>query len=403
MTSLRVYLDDMPAADQPYPWCLRDAHGNVVREGQGRPSEWPAANEREAVLAALRGRVSVVALPPLPPARVESAARYALDDRLASTGDDNHVAVGAQAGDGSVRCAIVDRAWMESFREASVRCGIEWQRMVLESDLAAPVPTLWRWCAPSLGEPGFLRLSDGSTIAIAGRADAAGSHLPDELSTALARSGGKKPEAVRVEVGGITPLDCDRWQTATKVSFQQGMPWTWARESSQGAIDLLTIRQPAVVPKHRAFAAIFRPAASIAGIAVLLSLVGATSEWIWLRWQSSRLESQLAAVAGSVLPTQPTSNPGAALASRYADLRHRAGLTVDSDLLPLLARTAPTLSGLPAGALRSLSYSDRHLLLDLQKLDGAAAASLQDTLQRSGLVALAAATSTGARMRIGTD
>jgi len=157
------------------------------------------------------------------------------------------------------------------------------------------------------------------------------------------------------------------------------------------------------VPKHRAFAAIFRPAASIAGIAVLLSLVGATSEWIWLRWQSSRLESQLAAVAGSVLPTQPTSNPGAALASRYADLRHRAGLTVDSDLLPLLARTAPTLSGLPAGALRSLSYSDRHLLLDLQKLDGAAAASLQDTLQRSGLVALAAATSTGARMRIGTD
>ena len=55
----------------------------------------------------------------------------------------------------------------------------------------------------------------------------------------------------------------------------------------------------------------------------------------------------------------------------------------------------------PAGAIRSLSYADGHLLLDLQKLDGPEPSRLQSELKRAGLLAIAAPTAGGARLRVG--
>ena len=43
----------------------------------------------------MRGRLVTLELPPLPPARTEAAARYALEDQLADAPDDSHVALAA--------------------------------------------------------------------------------------------------------------------------------------------------------------------------------------------------------------------------------------------------------------------------------------------------------------------
>jgi hypothetical protein len=48
-----------------------------------------------------------------------------------------------------------------------------------------------------------------------------------------------------------------------------------------------------------------------------------------------------------------------------------------------------------------LSYADGHLLLDLQKTEPAQPSRLQRELQKAGLVAIAAPTATGARLRVG--
>ena len=92
-------------------------------------------------------------LPPLPAARVSAAARFALEDQLADAPEESHVAQAAQAADGRVRTAIVSDAWMREFAAGSKRCGIQWQRALLESDLATTPSGAWRWCARSTDEP----------------------------------------------------------------------------------------------------------------------------------------------------------------------------------------------------------------------------------------------------------
>ena len=89
-----------------------------------------------------------------------------------------------------------------------------------------------------------------------------------------------------------------------------------------------------------------------------------------------------------------------ALGKRYADVRHRAGLAAPGDALPLLARAAPALGALPAGALKSATYAGSTWTFDLGKIDPAHAASLDRKFAAAGLATLAATTATGTRMRI---
>jgi hypothetical protein len=95
--------------------------------------------------------------------------------------------------------------------------------------------------------------------------------------------------------------------------------------------------------------------------------------------------------------------PAAALMRRERELKHHAGLAARDDFVPLLSRAAPALAKLPVGALRALAYKDGHLVLELQKLDAAQTSRVQHDLQQAGLVAIAAPTASGARLRIGLD
>ena len=149
-----------------------------------------------------------------------------------------------------------------------------------------------------------------------------------------------------------------------------------------------------------------RPALWIAAIAIGIHIVAGVGQWAWLRWQSFGVDRELTALARAAVPefaagTAPDASPAAALARRERDLKHRSGLAAREDFLPLLARAAPALAALPAGALRSLSYADGHVVLDLQKLGGSQPSRLQSDLARAGLVAISAPTSGGARLRFG--
>jgi hypothetical protein len=95
--------------------------------------------------------------------------------------------------------------------------------------------------------------------------------------------------------------------------------------------------------------------------------------------------------------------PAVVLQRRERELKHRAGLAARDDFVPLLARAAPALATLPGGTLRGLAYADGHLVLELQKLDAAQTSRIQRELQQTGLIAIAAPTASGARLRIGLN
>ena len=84
-----------------------------------------------------------------------------------------------------------------------------------------------------------------------------------------------------------------------------------------------------------------------------------------------------------------------------------AGLAAPSDATPLLARAAPALAALPAGALKSATYTPGAWTLDLAKLDDGAVAALDRGFANAGLASLQATTPAGTRVRAtlapGTD
>jgi general secretion pathway protein L len=405
MTTLRVLLDAAPAAERAADWALFAASGRLVRTGRGRPSEWPARDRIEAVIAAARGRLVTLTLPPLPVPRVAAAAAFALEDQLAGAPEDSHAAFGAQAADGTVRGAIVTASWMRAFNAGSQSAGIRWDRIVLESDLARPPASGWCWCALSSTDAGFVVTDRGASLGVGAARDAG---VPAELALAITAAGQHAPRVVRVDIGGIAAERLEQAKAQTGVVFTAGAPWRWLEASPQAfasAVDLATTGADAGAPSPRSTAMrLFRPAVAVAALALGIHVLATLGQWVWLQWQTRAAQRELVAVAQAVAPeSAATMPPPQAIGRRDAELRHRAGLPARDDFLPLLARAAPALATLPAGSVRSLRYADGHVVLELQKSDAAQIARVQRELQAQGLTALAAPTTTGARLRLGLD
>ena len=404
MTTLRVLLDAAPAAERAADWALFAAGGRLVRTGRGRPSDWPSRDSSEAVIAATCGRLVSLTLPPLPAPRVAAAAGYALEDQLAGAPEDSHAAFGAQAADGTVRGAIVSASWMRAFIAGSQRAGIRWDRVVLESDLARPPASGWCWCARSIADAGFVVTDRGASVGV-GAAREEG--LPAELALAIKAAGQHAPRLVRVDIGGVGPERLAQAKAQTAVAFSAGAPWRWTDATPQAfasAVDLATtVAGDAPSPRSTAIR-LFRPALAIAALALGIHVIAMLGQWAWLQWQTRALQRDLVAVAQAAAPEAAAAMPPLqAIGRRDAEIHHRAGLGARDDFLPLLARAAPALATLPAGSVRSLRYADGHVVLELQKSDAAQTARVQRDLQARGLTAIAAATTTGARLRVGLD
>ena len=408
-TTLRVLVEAPPEAGRTADWALFDSANRVLRRGKDRPSAWPAADRREAVIAAAHGRLATVTVPPLPPARASAAARFALEDQLADAPEASHIALAPQAPDGTVRTAIVADDWMRAFAAGSKHCVIEWDRALLECDLATAAPGIWRWCAASVNDVGFVRTDNGAPIGV-GRASA--DVPPGELVLALAGAGDRAPANVRVDAAGASPALLAHASKETRVEFVPGATWRWTDASPAafaGAIDLLTGDYGAPLHADAAdFVRLLRPALWVAAIAIGIAILASVGEWVWLRWQSASIGREMEAIAKSAVPEYSAEaaggvTPAVVLQRRERELKHRAGLAARDDFVPLLARAAPALATLPAGALRGLAYGDGHLVLELQKLDAAQTSRIQRELQQTGLIAIAAPTASGARLRIGLN
>ena len=202
MTTLRVLLDAAPAAERAADWALFADGGRLVRTGRSRPSEWPARDLTEAVIAAACGRLVTLTLPPLPAPRVAAAAGYALEDQLAGAPEDSHAAFGAQAADGTVRGVIVAASWLRAFNAGSQRAGI--------AGTGSSSKAIWRGLRLPAGAGARARapMRDSSSPIAAHRSASAQRErlgLPAELALAITAAGQHAPRMVRVDIGGIEP------------------------------------------------------------------------------------------------------------------------------------------------------------------------------------------------------
>jgi hypothetical protein len=235
--------------------------------------------------------------------------------------------------------------------------------------------------------------------------------LPAEISAALAQAqrGGQSPARVHVAFAQDTG-SLARWSEASGVEFVAAPDWQWDHaepEAFAQAPDLLAGEAEGSTPAATAGRALrsFRLPLLLVALALAVHIAALCAQWSWLsieRWRAARALTDLAAQAG--LPAQGDPLQVArALAGNHAELLHRAAKNAPGDALPLLARAAPPLASLPAGALKSAVYGGGAWTLEFGHADSAALAGVTRSLDRAGVDALVAPLATGARMRLVLD
>jgi hypothetical protein len=344
------------------------------------------------VLAAACVRIVGLHLPPLSPDRVSAAAAFALEDQLAGPADEQHIAVSSQRADSTVEAIVANRSLVARLADA-------FDRILAEPALAPlPSPRQWRWYASEAGG-GFVRKSDGSSFAT-GALDS----VPAELALALdhAARAGSGPAGVELAFAPDESLRADFARHAG-TAFKTTTPWSWSAGGQAAFAAATDVRQGefarAAPSTTRGSMRWFRWAAMVGALAIGLHVTATIGEWISLRVDTWRVRSALGDVARDAGVTG-SEDPAAAIAKRYADARHRAGLAATADALPLLARAAPALAALPTGTLKSATYADGRWTFDLAKMDSGAQERLERQLAGAGLATLAATNPSGARMRV---
>lgn len=397
MPILRVLVAAAPAATQDVPWALYDDQQRLVRSGHGPMASWPAADEREAVLAASAVRLVRVVLPPMPADRVAAAATFALEDRLAGPAQAQHLVASARQKDGTVAVVIAARDLLAPLARDFAR--------VIAEPAVAPVPAtgVWRWYGSHAGG-GFVRRPDGSAFAAGDAVDDA--PLPPELALALVH--GLRAPAAPQQVDVTSPVrdaTLASWTREAGVPFARASAWRWDQDGAAlaAATDLLQgdFARTAGVARPGA-ARGFRIAGVVAACALLLHVAATVGQWAALRydsWQARRAIVATAREAG-VADAADADAAAAALRDRFVRARHRAGQGAPGDALPLLARAAPGLAELPAGALKSATFAAGTWTLDLARLDAAAGERLDRQLSAAGLATLSAANASGLRVRV---
>ena len=68
--------------------------------------------------------------------------------------------------------------------------------------------------------------------------------------------------------------------------------------------------------------------------------------------------------------------------------------------MPLLARAAPVIATLPAGALKSATYANNAWTLEFANVDAQSVSRVARALARAGIDAVSAPTASGTRMRL---
>ena len=396
---LRVFLAAPPHRDRADAWVRFAADGRVLAHGRDAPDAWPDDDHLEIVLAAQHVRLATLDLPPMTPERLRHAARFALEDQMASASDDAAIALTTSR---PVVAAIASAALVRDLGAQSRPV----LRIIPEPALA-PRNAGWTWCASAAGG-GFVRRADGSAFAVgSGGEDGA---LPAELQAALAQAqhAGVAPAAVHAAVTA-DPERLAAWTRATGVAFVPAPAWQWEHATPAmfaAAPDFATQdRTIHPAPTGSPVARRFRPAVALAVLALVVHAAALLVQWAWLEVTDWRLaRAVVAQAAASGLPGAATpAAAAAAIARRNAELRHRAGKSASGDALPLLARAAPSIASLGGGQLKAMTYSRDAWTLELGKLDAQAVSAMTRGLTRAGIDAVSAPTPGGTRMRLTLD
>ncbi len=355
------------ALGDPWRWTLLDGQGRTVRSGQCSPDDpdWPTHCSMTVLVDAGRCTGLKVELPEMPAARLGQALRWAAEEHLAGSAEEEHVVAGRRDEEGRLNCVVISLETMD-----------EIFRPFIGQPAECMVPDAL--CLP--WQPGELALAESGERVLArwGENDF-GSFEPELAEDMLA---GVAPEGVRaVWYGGQRP-DWLAPDAAEEASVEQSLDQRLLEGARTAGVNLLSDRfSPRSAVTARSY---WQWAAGLAVGLIAVVIATAAIEVNQLSRQGDRLQGEIEQRFSEVFP-----DVGRVVRPREQAERELARLRFGqaAGLLDLMNRTAPVIEGQEQVVLDGLNYRDGVLELTLRAPDVAALDQLEQRLRALDLTA----------------
>lgn len=312
-------------------------------------------------------------------ARMLKALPFAVEDQLVCEVESQHVAAGAQTEDMSVAVNVVAREDMTA-----------WCATLAEAGLKPDVMLADYMALPDNHEQAVIVLEDERALA---RTGATGFVCALENLRDYWAALEPTPAEVRLYDARTTPRD-DISLNGTVIDYRgwNDQPLAlFAGAPERGAINLL---QGAFAPQQqsRTNQRLWRIAAAVAAVWLVLLSIFAISDYFMLRARAGELEHQIATRFNALLPNQPLVNARVQIEQA---LEARGGGS--TDFVALLARLAPVIEDHSSVSLQALQYRGQTLTMRVTAPSIAALDSLRRALAANSAfqVELESATASG--------
>lgn len=343
-------------ADGSLSWLTQDAGGRVLSAANaGAPPAQALARSTHIAVLVPAEDVLLLSAPAVSQQRSQlaKALPYAIEERLAGAVEDLHIALPAQIGGDAVGVAVVARTTLRGWIDALAAQGIQPDLLVPET-LALP---LGDGAATLLveGERALLR-SDAQQASVAEVAN-----LPAWLAAAA-------PAALEVfDFRAAPALALAAKVTRYHERQRDVLAFFAAHLQAQPSLNLL---QGEFAPRHRQLPAqrLWRVAAMLAGVALLLGGVCAIADWMRDSAEARHLDAAMREVLHQSFPRldNVAGDPRQLMQSELARLR---GNGDDAGVLRMLGQVAPVLGSSTRVALKGIEYHNAVLELSLRAPD----------------------------------
>lgn len=403
MSTLYIRLPSKAAVENVPPeaapecrFALASDGGAIEREGSATLDQLggtiSAAQKVVLLLAASDVNLLQVQVPPMPASKLKAALPNLVEDQLMTDPAECVLAAGPSI-EGKRAVAVVSRAWLERNTQRVLSLGAR-SVAALPLQLCLPyqpdtVSAAFAESSSSLDVDLALRMSDvdGIGLALLPAQPEAAAHEALEALTALAPH-----QAIALYV----PQErIPAYQAAAQAMNQEErialFPDNWPRwiaETKGSPFNLAAGLGAAAGPSLHLRA--WRWPLILAGLLLLINIVGMNVEWLRLRREANDLRAGMAQTFKSVYPKEPlTSDPVLQMRRNISTAKQRAGQAAPDDFLVLAsafgdAWQAAT-QGRPAPGIASLDYNDRVLQVTLKEGGEAPIAQVRSMLESRNL------------------
>jgi general secretion pathway protein L len=354
------------AAGARWRWAVVNASGALAASGVCDPErpDWPSGLSVHVLCDAGRCSALSLELPEMSAARLQQALRWAAEEHLAGSAEDEHVVSAGRDGQGRLRCVVIAHAEMEALLQPLAGQAVE---QVCPDALCLP------W------SPGEVSLAGQDEQGVMARWGEWQFGCMDAGLAVDLLASAAEPEAVWRWYGGPVPgAVAQRLETAGETPLLSSL----AQGLLSAPVNLLSGRW--TPSSARAAGRHWKTAAALAGAVVVLGLAALGLENRLLDARSADLQESIEARFASAFPGLRPAGRHRELAEREL-ARLRFGQS--AGLLELMYRVGPVLSGQAGVSLRGLSYRDDRLELDVRAPDVAALDEFERRLRALDLVA----------------